>query len=169
MIGEEKDLLNLANAIGQLQEQKKLRDVEVDNLRVRLEAYILSAATQMKTIENSLSDTRDMARDVKHISIGVDGRNGLRSAVQELVSDMTAITKDFGFLRQTADNYVDMKSMMIRLFTASAAALLAQFAAVVWYLSAQHSEQLAIRQDLNRVISYMDSKQSEATKPLLIK
>jgi hypothetical protein len=168
-MSSEQDLLQLANAIGQLQEQKKLRDAEVDNLRTRLEAHILAVASQMKAIENSLSDTRDMARDVKHISIGVDGRNGLRSAVQELVTDMSAITKDFGFLRQTADNYVDMKTMLFRLFAASAAVLLAQFASAVWYLSAQHSEQQAMRQELNRVISYMDNRQAEATKPLLIK
>jgi hypothetical protein len=41
---------------------------------------------------------------------------------------------------------------------------LAQFAAAIWYFSAQHAQQEALRQDLNKVLSYIDKQQQEPVK-----
>jgi hypothetical protein len=97
-----------------------------------------------------------MARDAKHISIGVDGKNGLRGSLELLVKDMSGMTEDLEFLRQSAHSYNETKAVLLKLFATSAMAILIQFAAAVWCVSAINARQDSIRQDVNRVLTLID-------------
>lgn len=119
---------------------------------------------QIQKIEETLLEVRDIARDAKHISIGVDGKNGLRGTLQKLSEEVEYICKEFTLLKDAADNYKEAKHFVLKLFTASLAAVLVQFSGAVWYLSGQHSKQEALREDVNRLMAYIDKSQTNTTQ-----
>lgn len=155
---------NTVAAIMQLQNQKLLRDAEIESIREKLEEISTETNDGLKSLESSVASVRDMARDAMHISVGVDGKNGLRGSISTLSEQVHVLVKEFSFLRQTADSYVEMRQMVLRFFATAAIGLLAQFAAAIWYFSAQHAQQEALRQDLNKVLSYIDKQQQELPK-----
>jgi hypothetical protein len=97
-----------------------------------------------------------------HISVGVDGRNGLRGSIANLSEQMAVLVKEFGYLKETAHSYVEMKELVMKFFATAAVGLFFQFAAAIWYFSGQHQQQQSMRDDLNKVISYIDKQQELA-------
>jgi hypothetical protein len=156
---------NTVAAILQLQNQKLIRDAELEALRDKLTSISTETSDSIKDLENSVTIIRDMARDAMHISVGVDGKNGLRGSISTLSEQVNVLVKEFAFLRQTADSYVEMKNLILKFFTTAAVGLFFQFAAAIWYFSGQHQQQQAMRDDLNKVLSYV-AKQQEASKSL---
>ena len=155
---------NTVTAIMQLQNQKLLRDAEMDTIRQRLTVLDTAVNENIKALETSISSVRDMARDAMHISVGVDGRNGLRGSIANLSEQMAVLVKEFGFLKETANSYMEMKNLVLKFFATAAIGLFFQFATAIWYFSGQHQQQQALREDLNKVLSYVD-KQQELSKP----
>ena len=158
---------DIVTALAELQSQKKLTDSEITNIKVRLETDTHNTHEQLKNLEKSVSQIRDMARDAYVIGVGVDGKNGLRGSLESLARDVTRITEDFEFLRQTAHSYVEIRSFLLRLFVASAATILLQFGGAIWYASSQYSRQESLRNDMNRVISYIDKRSEESSRQAL--
>ena len=95
----------------------------------------------------------------------VDGKNGLRGSLESLVTHVTAISKDFEFLRQAAHSYNETKTLLFRVFATSAIAILIQFGGAVWCVASLHAKQESIREDLNRVLMHIDRKHEEVSKP----
>jgi hypothetical protein len=153
---------NTVAAILQLQNQKLIRDAEIDNIRQNLSNMTLETNETLKALEASVSSVRDMARDAMHISVGVDGRNGLRGSIANLSEQMAVLVKEFGYLKETAHSYVEMKELVMKFFATAAVGLFFQFAAAIWYFSGQHQQQQSMRDDLNKVISYIDKQQELA-------
>lgn len=155
---------NTVAAIMQLQNQKLLRDAELEVIRQRLDTIYSEATESISSLENSVSIVRDMARDAMHISVGVDGKNGLRGSMSNLTEQLHILVKEVGYLKQTADSYMEMRQLVLKYFATAAVGLLVQFAGAIWYFSAQNQQQQALRQDLNKVLIYID-KQQETLKP----
>lgn len=152
-------------AIWELRNQQVLIDSEIENVRVQLTGLSENTKKSIESLEHSMHAVRDMARDVMHISIGVDGKNGLRGVTAGLSEQVGVLAKDFGFLRQTADSYVEMRETVLRYFATAALGLLLQFAGAVWYFSGQHQQQQVLKDDLNKVLSLIE-KQQETPKAL---
>jgi len=155
---------NTISAIIQLQNQKLLRDAELDAIRNRLSILDVDINENIKSLETSISSVRDMARDAMHISVGVDGKNGLRGSLANLSEQIAVLVKEFGYLKETAHSYIEMKDMAMKFFATAAVGLFFQFAAAIWYFSGQHQQQQAMKDDLNKVLSYI-AKQQEMSKP----
>jgi hypothetical protein len=153
---------NTVAAIMQLQNQKILRDAEIEGMRQKLSTMDADTHENIKALEQSIASVRDMARDVMHISVGVDGRNGLRGSIASLSEQVQVIVKEFSFLRETANSYVEMKSTVLKFFTTAAIGLFFQFAAAIWYFSGQHQQQEALKADLNKVLAYIEKQQEQA-------
>lgn len=156
------EITNQAAAIMQLQNQKLLRDAELDTIRQKLSVLDTDINDNIKSLEASISSVRDMARDAMHITVGVDGKNGLRGSISNLSEQMGVMVKEFSFLRETAHSYVEMKSWVLKSFVTAAVGLSLQFAGAIWYFSGQHQQQQALRQDLNKVLAYIDKQQDLA-------
>lgn len=168
----EPNIHDIVSDVIELQSHKKLTDVEITNIKVRLESYIATAQEQFRTLGATVNEIRDMARDNKHITIGVDGNNGLKGTLAILVKDVNSMTKDFEFLRQTASSYVDTKAWLMRLLFTSVAAIVFQFAGAAWTLNTQASRQDAFKDDLSKILAYVAKQQQDdsvKTKPLLSK
>ena len=103
---------------------------------------------KVQQLEHELKDTRDMARDTLHIAIGVDGKNGLRSAISELSVTVYKIKEDFLFLRETAHNYKELKSIIGKFLLSGMLAFLFQLGGVVWFFSKEHVGQEQIARDM---------------------
>jgi hypothetical protein len=153
---------NTVAAIMQLQNQKILRDVEIEGMRQKLSIIDADTHENIKALEQSIASVRDMARDAMHISVGVDGKNGLRGSIVNLSEQVHVIVKEFAFLRETAHSYVEMKSIVLKFFATAAVGLFFQFAAAIWYFSGQHQQQEALKADLNKVLAYIEKQQEQA-------
>ena len=158
----ETTLQNLSDSVKDLQNNYKSLVNEIDAVKIRVESNALTVHEQLRGLERSILEIRDMARDAKHISVGVDGQNGLRGSIANLTRDVTSMTQDFNFLRQTAQNYTETKNLLLKLFVTSAAAIIVQFGGAVWFVSSMHSKQETIREDLNRVIRHIDKIYDDA-------
>ena len=154
--------LNTVAAILQLQNQKILRDAELEVIRQKIDTLSSETAESISFLESSVSSIRDMARDAMHISVGVDGKNGLRGSMNNLTEQLHILVKEVGYLKQTADSYMEMRQVVLKYFATAALGLLAQFAGAIWYFSAQNQQQQALKQDLNKVLIYMDKQQENA-------
>jgi hypothetical protein len=108
-----------------------------------------------------------MARDAKHISIGVDGRNGLRGTLDNLVKDVSKLSSDVEIVKKAADDYVGTKAFLSRLVIASFMGVMGQVCFAVWYVSAQHTQQEAMKQDVTRLLARMD-RQADANSPKVL-
>jgi replication initiation and membrane attachment protein DnaB len=148
---------DVITAITELQGHKKLTDSEIS----KIEETIIDTKNHLKELEKSVADIREMARDAKHISIGVDGRNGLRGTLDHLAKDVSKLAEDVDFVKKAADNYVSNKEFLTRLLTASFMGIVGQVAFAIWYVSAQHSQQEALKADVTRLLARID-RQSEA-------
>jgi hypothetical protein len=144
---------DVITSITELQGQSRSTDHELSKLENSMEA-----------LEKSVSEIRDMARDAKHISIGVDGRNGLRGTLDHLSKDVGKLTEDMHLVKEAANNYNSNKAFLYKLIATSFVTVIIQFGGVVWYVSANHSQQQALRNDVNRIISYVD-KQIDQNSP----
>jgi hypothetical protein len=154
---------NTVAAIIQLQQQKLVRDAEIEAIKHRISNISDDTGESIKSLETSVAAIRDMARDAMHISVGVDGKNGLRGSIATLSEQVNVLVKEFSFLRRTADSYMEMRDLVIKFFATAAIGLLAQFAGAVWYFSGQHQQQQSLKEDLNKVLIYID-KQQESNK-----
>ena len=161
----ENSLQNLTALVAELQSDRKVTVSELDSIKIRVESNAITVQEQLRALERSVLEIRDMARDAKHISVGVDGQNGLRGSIANLTRDVNTMTQDFNFLRQTAQNYNETKNLLLRLFMTSAVAVIVQFGGAVWFVSSLHSKQESIREDLNRVIQHIDKIYIEQGKP----
>jgi len=157
-------LQELFESVTELESNRKVTVAELDSMKIKLESNALTVQEQLRGLERSVLDIRDMARDAKHISVGVDGQNGLRGSIATLTKDVNSMTQDFNFLRQTANNYTETKNLLLRLFVTSAVAVIVQFGGAVWFVSSLHSKQESIREDLNRVIRHIDKINEEQSK-----
>ncbi len=120
--------------------EENVQNVHIEELRVKI-----------KTLEIELRDTRDMARDTLHIAIGVDGKNGLRAAINELSGTVNKIKEDFLFLRETAHNYKELKSMIGKFLLSGVFAFIFQLGGIIWFFSKEHSGQVQIAQQVQEV------------------
>jgi formamidopyrimidine-DNA glycosylase len=161
---DDPDIRELASDVTELQSQKKVTDAEITNIKIRLESYIATTQEQFRTLGATINEIRDMARDNKHITIGVDGNNGLKGTLASLVKDVHSMTRDFEFLRQTANSYVEMKTWLIRLLITSVTALVFQFAGAAWSLNLQAAKQDAFKEDLNKALSFINKQQDDYAK-----
>lgn len=107
--------------------------------------------SKIRGLEVELRDTRDMARDTLHIAIGVDGKNGLRAAINELSGTVNKIKEDFLFLRETAHNYKELKSMIGRFLLSGVFAFIFQLGGIIWFFSKEHAGQEQIATQVQEV------------------
>jgi len=161
---DQRSLLSLKADVDML---KRLMTMEIDSLKTRVENITDTTKLQYQDLERTLNDTREKVRDALHISIGVDGQNGLRGTMNTVRSDLSAITKDLEFLRMSAHSYNSTKQLFTRLFTSTAVAIFIQLMGAIWFVSAMHSKQEAIREDLNRVLTQVSNIQQyhDTSKP----
>jgi hypothetical protein len=106
---------------------------------------------RVQHLEQELRDTRDIARDTLHIAIGVDGKNGLRSAISELSVTVYKIKEDFLFLRETAHNYKELKGLIGKFLLSGVFAFIFQLGGIVWFFSAEHVGQQQMVRDMSEV------------------
>lgn len=113
--------------------------------------HIEELRNKIKTLEIELRDTRDIARDTLHIAIGVDGKNGLRAAINELSGTVNKIKEDFLFLRETAHNYKELKAMIGKFLLSGVFAFIFQLGGIIWFFSKEHAGQEQIAQQVQEV------------------
>jgi len=152
-----------------LENQKKLIALELNNIKLKMDNLIATDNEKLDALDIAVSEAREKARDAMHVSVGVDGKNGLRGVMEILIRDVANMSKDIEVLRQTANSYTETKTLLARLFTSTALALFLQFAGAIWFVSALHSKQESIRQDLNRVLLYIEKQPTETVKLPAIK
>lgn len=127
--------------------------------------YFHQTTEQIKALEKSVEEIKDIAVRALHVSIGVDGKNGLRGSLENIVRTMGDMTKDFEFLRSSAHSYLETKNLLLKLFAVSAAAVIFQLCGIVWYFASQHSRQEIMREDLNKVIIHVEKIREDLPKP----
>lgn len=155
---------DIAVSLTEIQAQQKSFEEELEEFKIKIEANSIANQEQLRKLESAILEVRDKARDAMHISIGVDGKNGLRGSLESLVRDVTSMSESFNDLKQSVSGYSDMKSLLLRIFAASAMTILCQFGGAVWLVSSIHSKQESMREDLNRVLAILDKRGHEASK-----
>lgn len=145
----------------ELQMQRRIADNELNAIKINLEQSITASKEHFRVLENSVAEIKSMARDAMTVSVGLDGKNGLRGSLEHLTKEFSSLPRDIEFLKQTANHYLDMKSLLLRLFATSFAAIFLQFGGAVWYVSEQHVKQEIIREDLNKVLNYFQSRNGD--------
>lgn len=145
----------------ELQMQRRIADNELNAIKINLEQSIAASKEHFRVLENSVTEIKSMARDAMTVSVGLDGKNGLRGSLEHLTKEFSTLPRDIEFLKQTANHYLEMKSLLLRLFATSFAAIFLQFGGAVWYVSEQHVKQEVIRDDLNKVLNYFQSRNGD--------
>lgn len=158
---DETIIRDLSNSVSTLESHRKLAEAEMTNMRVKVDAHIATTQEQFKALAATMSEIRDMARDNRNITIGFDGNNGLRGNLASLVSDVTEMAKDFEFLRQTANSYIEMKTWFVRLLITSVCAILFQLGGGLWSFNNQNAKQEALREDILKVTAFIEKQQRE--------
>ena len=138
MPAEENTNLEAPAISKKVQQNRDLYDAPIEELRGKI-----------KALEQELRDTRDMSRDTLHIAIGVDGKNGLRSAVAELSGTVHKIKEDFLFLRETAHNYKELKALIGKFLLSGVFAFIFQLGGIIWFFSKEHTGQEQITAQMN--------------------
>lgn len=156
------DSEELYQAQSELELHQKFMDGEINSVKSKLDTHNQQTTDQIKLLEKSIGEIKDMATRALHVSIGVDGRNGLRGSIEAISKDVASMIKDFEILKSTAKSYTETKSLLLQLFSVSAAAVVAQLCGIVWYFASQHSRQEVMREDLNRVILSIEKIKEEA-------
>lgn len=159
---------DMLKSIQDLQTAQVVTEREIAEIKSRLNLNAQGVEEQLKNLEDGLIEIRDMARDAMHISIGVDGKNGLRGTIENLATQVSSLSDDFIFVKQAAESYVSVKSMLSKFFITSIGALLMQFGTIVWYVSSRQVQFEGLRKDvekLNSVISEVSKKTSMQTDP----
>lgn len=151
---------DVITSLTELQGQKKLTDAELS----KLEEAIIDTKEHLKELDKSVSDIREMARDAKHISIGVDGRNGLRGTLDHLARDVSKLTVDVEIVKKAADDYTGTKSFLSKVVLGSFMGIVSQVCFAVWYVSAQHTQQESLKADVSRLLARMD-RQADTNNP----
>jgi hypothetical protein len=113
-------------------------------------------------IEKELRDTRDIARDTLHIAVGVDGKNGIRGSLRDLTHSVNKIKEEFLFLRETANNYKELKGTIGRFLLTSLLAFVIQFAGVIWFFANEHNAKENIKVQIIEIVE--DIKQIKTQK-----
>jgi hypothetical protein len=147
---------DLSETIGVLRAQRDILDEELEDIRKIVNDNEAITQAQFKSLEKTVNEIRDNARDVMHIAVGVDGRNGLRGSIDTLSANVNNVIRDFEFLKNAANNYNETKSVLLKMFATSAIAVIFQLMAGVWYIATEHNKQQTMREDLNRVIAYIE-------------
>jgi hypothetical protein len=147
---------DVAASISDLESDNKILDSELKAIKEKLEVVAGDTREQFKSLDKSLLEIREMARDAKHISIGVDGKNGLRGAIQTLSDNVGNITSEISVIKHSTHSYEETRGFLGRLVIACMSTVLIQIGAAMWFISSHSAKQEAIRSDLNRVISYID-------------
>jgi undecaprenyl pyrophosphate synthase len=132
-----------------------------DDINSLKDADMSDINKKISDIERELRDTRDMARDTLHIAIGVDGNNGLRSAIKSLADTVEKIKEDFLFLRETAHNYRELKALILRFLFTGSFAFLFQLGGVVWFFSADHKSNENLNTQVREIASDIKQIQKE--------
>jgi hypothetical protein len=140
---------------------KRVLELELAGIKTRMDSIIETNKTQHEALDRIVNETKERVKDALHISIGVDGRNGLRGTLETVRAELGVISKDLEFLRQSAYSYNSTKQLFTRLFTSTALAIFIQLMGAIWFVSAMHSKQEALREDLNRVLVYIDKQQQQ--------
>ena len=153
-------------SLTEMQAQQKVFEDELEELKIKIEANNLTNQEQLRNLERAILEVRDKARDAMHITIGVDGKNGLRGSLETLVRDVTSMSESFSVLKSSANSYSEMKTLLLRLFAASAMTIMCQFGGAVWLVSSLHSKQESMREDLNRVLAILDKRHDDASKAI---
>jgi hypothetical protein len=122
----------------------------------------VSFYNDFKDLEKSVAEIREMARDAKHISIGVDGRNGLRGTLDLLARDVSKLAADVDFVKKAADDYIGLKSFFTKILVGSFMGIVTQVCFAVWYVSAQHTQQEALKELGWHLIESEDDLESES-------
>jgi hypothetical protein len=133
------------------------------------ESAIEDTKEHFKEIEKSIAEIREMARDAKHISIGVDGRNGLRGTLEHLARDVSRLAHDVEFVKKAADDYIGLKSFFTKLLVGSFMGIVTQVCFAVWYVSAQHTQQEALKADVARLLARADTQSAAVNSKALLK
>ncbi len=115
--------------------------VEETIAEIKENAALEELRGKIRSLELELRDTRDIARDTLHIAIGVDGKNGLRSAINDLAGTVDRIKEDFMFLRETAHNYKELKTIIMKFLLTGVFAFIFQLGGIVWFFSSDHRAQ----------------------------
>jgi hypothetical protein len=158
------NLHDVITSLTELQGQKKLTDIEIS----KLEETIVGTKDHLKELEKSVSEIREMARDAKHISIGVDGRNGLRGTLDNLAKDVRKLSDDVEVVKKAADDYVGTKAFLIKLLLGSFMGVISQVCFAVWYVSKQTAQQDAMKEEVSRLLVKIDQqKEAPNTRALL--
>lgn len=162
------DSEEILHAQNELEIHQKLTDNEINSIKTKLDIYNHQTSEQIKVLEKSVTEIKDMATKALHVSIGVDGKNGLRGSLEAISKDVTSMIRDFEILKSSAKSYLETKRLLLQLFTVSAAAVIVQLCGIVWYFSSQHSKQEVMRDDLNRVILSIEKLKEEVPAKKLI-
>jgi hypothetical protein len=158
---DETIIRDLSTSVSALESHRRLAEVEITNMRVKVDTHIATTQEQFKSLAGTMSEIRDMARDNRNITIGFDGNNGLRGNLASLVHDVTDMAKDFEFLRQTANSYIEMKTWFVRLLITSVCAIIFQLAGGLWSINMQNAKQDSLREDLLKLTAYIEKQQKE--------
>jgi hypothetical protein len=156
---------DVITSITELQSHRRLTGAEL----AKMEENMSETKEHLKSLDKSVGEIREMARDAKHISIGVDGRNGLRGTLDHLAKDVGKLKEDVEFVKEAAHSYNGMKVFFSRLLIASFTTVMLQLAAAVWYISAQNAKQEALRSDVNRILLHIDKQGEQTNLKALIK
>jgi len=166
---------DISKTQAQLDTARKLTEMELENMRRQMEQTDLRTTKRLEDLEESVKDVSKELRassqqidKVLHICIGVDGSNGLRGNVGSLNAKVDAICRDFEYVKQTAKNYNDMKSWLVKFCISSSLAFLVQFGGGVWFFATMHSHQEATRSDVNKTMTLTETlkEQVERLKPV---
>ena len=155
----------MSTSIVELEAHKRFIDSEISNIRVKMDSHIVTTQEQFESLASTMSEIRDMARDNRNITIGFDGNNGLRGNLTSLIREVSEMTKDFEFLRQTAKGYVDMKSWFMRLLVTSLCAIAFQFFSNIWSINSQIMKQEALRVDVLKALSVIEKQREDPSQP----
>ena len=158
---DETIIRDLSTSVSALESHRRLAEVEITNMRVKVDAHIATTQEQFKSLVSTMAEIRDMARDNRNITIGFDGNNGLRGNLASLVHDVTVMAKDFEFLRQTANSYIEMKTWFVRLLITSVCAIVFQLAGGLWSINMQNAKQDSLRDDILKVTAFIEKQQKE--------
>lgn len=90
-------------------------------------------------LDKELRGVRDTARDVLHVAIGVDGRNGLRGNQEKQSVILQQLVENYQLLKDHVDGSKNLKDILVKAFLGMFIYGIVQICGVTWYLASEHA------------------------------
>lgn len=117
-------------------------------LRQYIDQALYRVDSQVEKLVGEVRTAGVVARDSMAITVGVDGKNGLRGNVSTMRTDVDRISHDVTVMREILENSQALKKLLIGTVSGAVMFGLVQIIGITWFFSSEHAAQESLTRDV---------------------